>query len=160
MKNSNMTTALQKVNFSLQGWGAIGICMEFYEGYYEKNVSLVLTTLEYKRILKRTENSSKGFQFFFHIPMLYFLWKLLHGRFIMIDALEFISDKIGIVMGVVIGIIVAIALIRTLLKASRGESIKVPPIGVMNDLPSSVTGINKHDDMSERSSERANKKTE
>ena len=52
----------------------------------------------------------------------------------MIDALEFISDKIGIVMGVVIGIIVAIALIRTLLKASRGESIKVPPIGVMNDL--------------------------
>ena len=27
----------------------------------------------------------------------------------MIDALEFISDKIGIVMGVVIGIIVAIA---------------------------------------------------
>ena len=54
MKNSNMTTALQKVNFSLQGWDAIGICMEFYEGYYEKNVSLVLTTVEYNRILKRT----------------------------------------------------------------------------------------------------------
>ena len=78
----------------------------------------------------------------------------------MIDTLEFISDKIGIIMGVILGIIVIIALIRMLLKASKGESISVPPIGVMNDLPSSVTGINKHDDMSERSSERANKKTE
>ncbi len=78
----------------------------------------------------------------------------------MIEALEFISDKLGIVMAAAIGIIVIIALIRTLLKASRGESISVPPIGVMNDLPSSVTGINKHNDMTERSSERANKKTE
>ena len=78
----------------------------------------------------------------------------------MIEALEFISDKLGIVMAAAIGIIVIIALIRTLLKASRGESISVPPIGEMNDLPSSVTGINKHNDMTERSSERANKKTE
>ena len=78
----------------------------------------------------------------------------------MIEALEFISDKLGIVMAAAIGIIVIIVLIRTLLKASRGESISVPPIGVMNDLPSSVTGINKHNDMTERSSERANKKTE
>jgi len=30
----------------------------------------------------------------------------------------------------------------------------------MNDLPSSVTGINKHNDMVERSNERAEKKTE
>lgn len=78
----------------------------------------------------------------------------------MVETLEFISDKLGIVMGAVIGIIAVIALIRTLLKASHGESVKVTPVGIMNDLPSSVTGINKHDDMSERSSERANKKTE
>ena len=78
----------------------------------------------------------------------------------MIDALEFISDKIGIIMGVILGIIVIIALIRMLLKASKGESISVPPIGAMNDLPSSVTGINKHNDMSERSDERTGKKTE
>ena len=78
----------------------------------------------------------------------------------MIDALEFISDKIGIIMGAALGIIVVIALIRTLLKASKGGSISVPPIGVMNDLPSSVTGINKYNDMSERSNERAEKKTE
>ena len=40
----------------------------------------------------------------------------------MIDALEFISDKIGIIIGAVLGIIVVITLIRTLLKASKGES--------------------------------------
>ena len=77
----------------------------------------------------------------------------------MIDTLEFISDKIGIIMGVILGIIVIIALIRMLLKASKGESISVPPIGVMNDLPSHVTGINKHNDLSERVQERSTKKT-
>ena len=74
------------------------------------------------------------------------------------DVLESIADKMGLIMGAVFGIIVVIAVIRTLLKASRGESINVPPVGVMNDLPSSVTGINKHDDISERSDERADKK--
>ena len=78
----------------------------------------------------------------------------------MIEALEFISDKIGILMGAVLSIIVVIALIRTLLKASKVESISVSSVGVMNDLPSSITGINKHNDMSERSNERAGKKTE
>ena len=78
----------------------------------------------------------------------------------MIDALELISDKIGIFIGAILGIIVIIALIRTLRKASRGESVSVPPVGVMNDLPSSITGINKHNDMSERSNERSGKKTE
>ena len=77
----------------------------------------------------------------------------------MIDTLEFISDKIGIIMGVILGIIVIIALIRMLLKASKGESISVPPIGVMSDLPSNVTGINKHNDLSERVQERSTKKT-
>ncbi len=78
----------------------------------------------------------------------------------MIDALEFISDKIGIIMGAVLGIIVVIAIIRTLLKASKGESISIPPVGVMHDLPRSVTGINKNNDMSERVQERSTKKTE
>lgn len=78
----------------------------------------------------------------------------------MIEALEFISDKRGIINGAMLGIIVIIALIRTLLKASKGESISVPPVGVMNDLPSSVMGINKHNDMSERIQERSTNKTE
>ena len=78
----------------------------------------------------------------------------------MIEALEFIADKAGVIMGVILAVIVAIAVIRSAIRASRGESIKVPPVGVMNDLPGSVIGINKHDDMSERSKERAGKKAE
>ena len=78
----------------------------------------------------------------------------------MIDILEFISDTIGIIMGVILGIVVVIAIIRTLLKASKGESISVPPVGFMNDLPGNVTGINKHNDLSERVQERSTKKTE
>ena len=65
-----------------------------------------------------------------------------------------------IIISVILGIIVVIAIIRTLLKASGGESIGVPPVGMMNDLPGSVTGINKHNDMAERSNERTGKKTE
>lgn len=61
-------------------------------------------------------------------------------------------------MGVILGIIVVIAIIRTLLKASKGESISIPPVGAMNDLPSNVTGINKHNDLSERVQERSTKK--
>ncbi len=78
----------------------------------------------------------------------------------MIEILEFISDKIGIITGAILGIIVVIALIRALLKATKGESISVPPVGVMNNLPSSVTGINKNNDLSERVQERASNKTE
>ena len=53
-----------------------------------------------------------------------------------------------------------LAVIRTYRKAKRGESTSIPTVGVMNDLPSSVTGINKHDDMSERAEERRDRKTE
>ena len=76
----------------------------------------------------------------------------------MIDAFEYIADKLGIILGAILGIVGIIALIRTLLKASKGESISIPPVGVMNDLPSSVTGINKHDDMRERATERASRR--
>jgi hypothetical protein len=78
----------------------------------------------------------------------------------MIDAFEYIADKLGIILGAILGIVGIIALIRTLLKASKEESISIPPVGVMNDLPSSLTGINKNNDMSERVQERSLKKTE
>ncbi len=70
------------------------------------------------------------------------------------------SDILGIVMGVLIALLTAIAIIRIVIKTRRGDHIDVPPVGVMNDLPSSVTGINKHDDLVERSKERSTKKTE
>ena len=73
-----------------------------------------------------------------------------------------LSDILGIVMGVLIALLTAIAIIRIVIKTRRGDHIDVPPVGVMNDLPSSVTGINKHNDMSERIQERSRslKKTE
>ena len=71
-----------------------------------------------------------------------------------------LSDILGIVMGVLIALLTAIAIIRIVIKTRRGDHIDVPPVGVMNDLPSSVTGINKHDDLVERSKERSTKKTE
>ena len=73
----------------------------------------------------------------------------------MIEALEYIFDKIGIIMAAVLAVIVVIAILRTLLKASKGESVSVPPVGVLNDLPGSLTGINKYNDLSERGNERA-----
>ena len=63
-------------------------------------------------------------------------------------------------MGVLIALLTAIAIIRIVIKTRRGDHIDVPPVGVMNDLPSSVTGISKHNDMSERIQERSLKKTE
>ena len=71
-----------------------------------------------------------------------------------------LSDILGIVMGVLIALLTTIAIIRTVIKAKKGDHIDVPPVGVMNDLPSSVTGISKHNDMSERIQERSLKKTE
>ena len=69
-----------------------------------------------------------------------------------------LSDILGIVMGVLIALLTAIAIIRIVIKTRRGGHIDVPPVGVMNDLPSSVTGINTHDDMRERATERASRR--
>ena len=71
-----------------------------------------------------------------------------------------ISDVLGIIIGVLLVLLTAIAIIRIVIKTRRGDHIDVPPVGVMKDLPSSVTGINKHNDMSERIQERSLKKTE
>ena len=69
-----------------------------------------------------------------------------------------LSDLLGIIIGVLLALLTSIAIIRIVIKTRRGDRIDVPPVGVMNDLPSSVTGINKHDDMHERSTERANRR--
>ena len=71
-----------------------------------------------------------------------------------------LSDLLGIIIGILLALLTAIAILRIVIKTRRGDHIDVPPVGVMNDLPSSVTGINKHDDLVERSKERSTKKTE
>ena len=70
-----------------------------------------------------------------------------------------LSDILGIIICVLPALLTAIAIIRIVIKTRRGDHIDVPPVGVMNDLPSNVTGINKHNDLSERVQERSTKKT-
>lgn len=70
-----------------------------------------------------------------------------------------ILDTVGII-GILFFLLTVAALIRIIVKAYRGERIEVPPVGVMNDLPSSATGINKHNDIKERNKERSEKKTQ
>lgn len=54
-----------------------------------------------------------------------------------------VSDYLGyIVMGAIL-IIGLIAAVRVIIAARKGKSINVTPVGVMKDLPSSVTGIKK-----------------
>jgi hypothetical protein len=75
------------------------------------------------------------------------------------EAIYELSDILGIIIGVLLALLTGVAIIRTVIKTRRGDHIEVPPVGVMNDLPSSVTGISKHNDMSERIQERSLKKT-
>ena len=51
-----------------------------------------------------------------------------------------LSDILGIIICVLPALLTAIAIIRIVIKTRRGGHIDVPPVGVMNDLPSSVTG--------------------
>ena len=76
------------------------------------------------------------------------------------DAIDIIGTVMEYGMIVLFGGLGLLAVIRTYRKAKRGESTRIPTVGVMNDLPSSVTGMNKHDDISERSEERRNRRTE
>ena len=58
--------------------------------------------------------------------------------------LDVISGSAEIIIFVVFGVLIALAVIRSLIKVKRGEKIDITPVGVYNDLPSSVTGLNKH----------------
>ena len=62
----------------------------------------------------------------------------------MIEILEFLDKYIPWLIGICIAVIGIIASIKTAKKAKRREDISVPPVGVINDLPSSITGVNKY----------------
>lgn len=53
------------------------------------------------------------------------------------------ADHLGVVLGVLLGVISAIALVRSIIKVSRGEKVSILNIGVRNDLPDSITGRNR-----------------
>lgn len=52
-------------------------------------------------------------------------------------------DHLGVVLGILLGALFAIALVRSIIKASRGQKVTIPNIGVRNDLPDSITGRNR-----------------
>lgn len=62
------------------------------------------------------------------------------------DILDLILDNLGIVFAILFSLLTAAAVIRSLVKVSKGKKIDIDPVGVYRDLPSSVTGLNKHKD--------------
>ncbi len=58
--------------------------------------------------------------------------------------LDIISGSAEVIIFIAFGVLIALAVIRSLIKVKRGEKIDITPVGVYNDLPSSVTGLNKH----------------
>ena len=64
----------------------------------------------------------------------------------MIKVLEFIADYTGVVFGIMFAIIGILVVIRVIIKVKRGEKVEITPVGVLNDLPESVTGMTRHRD--------------
>jgi len=62
------------------------------------------------------------------------------------DIIDLILDNMGIVFAILFSLLTAAAVIRSLVKVSKGKKIDIEPMGVYRDLPSSVTGLNKHKD--------------
>ncbi len=60
------------------------------------------------------------------------------------NIIEVVGDYLGVILYAVIGILVAAAAIRSIIKVKKGKKVDIPPVGVYNDLPSSVTGLNKY----------------
>ena len=60
--------------------------------------------------------------------------------------LDFLDEYAGIIIFAFFGLLTAAAVIRSLIKVKKGEKIDITPVGVYNDLPSSVTGLNKYKD--------------
>lgn len=60
------------------------------------------------------------------------------------DTFAVIADIFGYVFSGAFIMLGIIAAVRAAIKASRGERVDVPAVGVVKDLPGSVTGINKH----------------
>lgn len=64
----------------------------------------------------------------------------------MIKVLEFIADNSEIAYGVLFAVLIIAVIVRVIVKTHRGEKVEITPVGVVNDLPGSVTGMNKYSD--------------
>lgn len=70
-----------------------------------------------------------------------------------------IYDKLEIAIAVALAALLLIALIRIIIRIVKGEDVSITPVGISNDLPGSVTGMNKNYDLHERSREASDIKT-
>lgn len=52
--------------------------------------------------------------------------------------------NIPLLLFFIIAVITVLAVVRTLIKMKKKRAINVTPVGVFNDLPESVTGMNKN----------------
>ena len=60
--------------------------------------------------------------------------------------MELIEYYAGYVFGVLFAALVIAAVVRVIVKKRRKEDITIMPVGIANDLPDSVTGMNKYSD--------------
>ena len=63
-----------------------------------------------------------------------------------IEAMELIEYYAGYVFGALFAVLVIAAVVRVIVKKRRKEDITIMPVGIANDLPDSVTGMNKYSD--------------
>ena len=71
--------------------------------------------------------------------------------------LETFNEYAGIAIVAVTIIAAILAGIRVVIKLHRKESVDITPVGVMNDLPGSVTGMNRYEDALETDDRKENK---
>ena len=64
----------------------------------------------------------------------------------MIRFLSFVVDNTGILIGILFFLLNVVAIVRIIIKRHRGEQVEITPVGIANDLPDSVTGMNKYSD--------------
>ena len=62
------------------------------------------------------------------------------------NVLILILDHMNIVFGVLFAAIAFVAVVRLIIKMHRGEETEITPVGIANDLPDSITGLNKYRD--------------
>ena len=60
--------------------------------------------------------------------------------------MELIDYYAGYAFGVLFAALVIAAVVRVIVKKRRKEDITIMPVGIANDLPDSVTGMNKYSD--------------
>lgn len=65
------------------------------------------------------------------------------------EMIAMLYDYLGYVLGGLLVLLCLIALIRVLMKAKRGESVHIEPQGVLRDLPDTVTGLGKIEEVQE-----------